>query len=885
MANIKKIKIGSTEYDIKDAVSGYITGINSSDVTTALGYTPYDASNPNGYTSNVGTVTSVNNVSPVSGNVTLSIPVVDQSYDGTSTNAQSGVAVKSAIDSAISSVYKPAGSVAFASLPALSSSIEGYVYNITDAFTTTSDFVEGAGKSYPAGTNIVCIDVSGTYKWDVLSGIVDLSGYVPTSRTINSKALTSDITLSASDVGALPDSTVIPTLNSTTNVLPVRNSASSLTDSQFKQTADGRSIGVFGEPDASTSYDKYFSIKGGRLRTYAGGENSYLFQGYTNGGANSAMIAAIMSGNNDAGAYMTFGCCNGTNSWIGSGVKNSFFFSSQKNSGGQALKPLKFIVDEYCSGTPQIVIATNKKVGIKTENPSYDLDVSGTINASTDIKVNGTSVLTGITSSDVTTALGYTPYDASNPSGYTSNVGTVTSVNNTSPDGSGNVTLSIPTVNDSTITIQKNGTTVDSFTTNASSNKSINITVPTSAADVSALPSSTKYGADLSYSSNTLQLKDQDGNNLGSAVTISGGGSLPSQTGQSGKFLTTDGTDASWGRVKTNDLFDSKWTDYLLNDQSWLRADTFSWQDGTVYSDAYQHLVDDIDGKTATTETVDGTTVTYYLADDGHKIVDVADVSAIETVYSSTGVAWYYVLDTANTRFKLPRENPLYEELRQQNKVPVIGGTAETGNINYAISSGTNPPTISANDPIYIGTGSTSSSTYRNMMGSKKTGTATIIPMVVDLSAETSVYKGNKYLYFYVGNFSQSATEQTAGLNSELFNGKADTDLNNVSAGIDFVVESYQNGTNWYRLYKSGWVEQGGIANNMASGIASVTFLKQFSNTDYTCVGNAAQTGTGFYQSNPVNIINKTVSSMDLRVYNNTNHPLCWEAKGMSAQS
>ena len=50
---------------------GYITGINSSDVTTALGYTPYDSSNPNGYTSNTGTVTSVNNVSPVSGNVTL----------------------------------------------------------------------------------------------------------------------------------------------------------------------------------------------------------------------------------------------------------------------------------------------------------------------------------------------------------------------------------------------------------------------------------------------------------------------------------------------------------------------------------------------------------------------------------------------------------------------------------------------------------------------------------------------------------------------------------------------------------------------------------------------------------------------------------------------
>ena len=201
--------LGYTPYNSSNP-SGYITGINSSDVTTALGYTPYDASNPNGYTSNTGTVTSVNNVSPVGGNVTISIPTVDQSYDGTSSNAQSGVAVKSAIDSAISSVYKPAGSVAFSSLPALSSSIEGYVYNVTDSFTTTSDFVEGSGKTYPAGTNVVCIDVgSSIYKWDVLSGIIDLSGYVPTSRTINNKALASNISLTASDVGALPDSTTI----------------------------------------------------------------------------------------------------------------------------------------------------------------------------------------------------------------------------------------------------------------------------------------------------------------------------------------------------------------------------------------------------------------------------------------------------------------------------------------------------------------------------------------------------------------------------------------------------------------------------------------------------------------------------------------------------
>ena len=84
----------------------------------------------------------------------------------------------------------------------------------------------------------------------------------------------------------------------------------------------------------------------------------------------------------------------------------------------------------------------------------------------------------------------------------------------------------IPVVNNATITIQKNGTNIDSFTANQASEKIINITVPTTASDVSALPSSTKYGYsfDLSINSETyvvsLVMKDQDGTAIGTAQTI-----------------------------------------------------------------------------------------------------------------------------------------------------------------------------------------------------------------------------------------------------------------------------------------------------------------------------------------------------------------------------
>lgn len=49
----------------------------------------------------------------------------------------------------------------------------------------------------------------------------------------------------------------------------------------------------------------------------------------------------------------------------------------------------------------------------------------------------------------------------------------------------------IPTVGDGVLTIQKNGTNVDTFSANASSDKTINITVPTTAADIGAVPTTT----------------------------------------------------------------------------------------------------------------------------------------------------------------------------------------------------------------------------------------------------------------------------------------------------------------------------------------------------------------------------------------------------------
>lgn len=62
---------------------------------------------------------------------------------------------------------QPHGTVAFADLPALSDVNAGWMYNISDEFTTTTDFKEGAGNIIPAGANIY---KTSDDKWDVLAG-------------------------------------------------------------------------------------------------------------------------------------------------------------------------------------------------------------------------------------------------------------------------------------------------------------------------------------------------------------------------------------------------------------------------------------------------------------------------------------------------------------------------------------------------------------------------------------------------------------------------------------------------------------------------------------------------------------------------------------------
>lgn len=172
------------------------------------------------------------------------------------------------------------------------------------------------------------------------------------------------------------------------------------------------------------------------------------------------------------------------------------------------------------------------------------------------------------------------------------------------------------------------------------------------------------------------------------------------------------------------------WSDHLIYELSYLCADPFSWQDGNIYSAVYNHLVADIEGKSTTTEG----SITYYLADDGHKIATATSHNAVANLYDETGIAWFYILDTTNHRFKLPRTK-------------------------YAFSG------------------------LRNMVGNP-----------IELAASGSEVKSTQmYLYFYVGNYTPQAIEQTAGYAQTLTDLKADKDLANSPYTTNRILEIPQD--------------------------------------------------------------------------------------------
>ena len=140
------------------------------------------------------------------------------------------------IAAAISSTYKPSGSVEFASLPTPSADNLGNVYNVTDAFTAGASFIASEqGQKYPADTNVAVVEVEGQYYFDALSGFVDLTGYLTTTEAAGTYATIAQLGNKVDKVSgsSLVQDTLITKL---TNLLNIQ----SVADGQLKVSPEGQ---------------------------------------------------------------------------------------------------------------------------------------------------------------------------------------------------------------------------------------------------------------------------------------------------------------------------------------------------------------------------------------------------------------------------------------------------------------------------------------------------------------------------------------------------------------------------------------------------------------------------------------------------------------------
>lgn len=388
-----------------------------------------------------------------------------------SVDGQTGAVTTNAVKYTSQNLTNTQKAQARTNIGAGTSSFDGDYNSLTnqpDIPSKTSDLTNDSGYITAASAPVQSVN---NKTGSVSLGASDV-GAVPTIRTVNGKALSSNITLSASDVGALPSSTSIPSKTS-----DLTNDSGYITSAQAPvQSVNSKTGAVTLTQDDVGNGTTY-------VRTHNDFTDALKTQIATNKDDISALETTV------AGKQATI--TGAATTITGSNLTASRVLVSDTN-GKVAVSVVTSTELGYLDGvTSNIQTQLGNKQDTITGGATTIVSSNLTTNRAVVSNASGKVAVSSVTS----TELGYL-------SGVTSNIQTqlnkklesapVTSVN--SKTGAVQLTASdvgalssdttIPTVNDATLTIQRNSTSVGTFTANASTNKTINIDVPTSKSDI-----------------------------------------------------------------------------------------------------------------------------------------------------------------------------------------------------------------------------------------------------------------------------------------------------------------------------------------------------------------------------------------------------------------
>lgn len=292
-------------------------------------------------------------------------------------------------------------------------------------------------------------------------------------------------------------------------------------------------------------------------------------------------------------------------------------------------------------------------------------------------------------------------------------------------------------------------------------------------------------------------------------------------------------------------LLDYKFSEYELNNLSWLRSNG-QWNSKAVYPAVYELLLKIYNG----TETKAG--VSVKLSTETYADAD-------------------FVLDTANETFRLPI------------KVKLASGKAVIGNgMSLGLTNG--------NNAINYGVGSSGSanyllpytSLYGKMINSSPSlsgdGTTRGVYGITTDPTKSGIETSDSdlYLYFYVGETVQNANLINAGRIEE----KIVSCITRFDCPA-YITETYVNGASGYNIYSNGYCEQWGQASISGNSSASVALLKTFKNTNYSAL--VTPQTTTLDNMDGWGCTKESVSSIRIYLGFNTTSVMTWRACGYIA--
>ena len=117
------------------------------------------------------------------------------------------------------------------------------------------------------------------------------------------------------------------------------------------------------------------------------------------------------------------------------------------------------------------------------------------------------------------------------------------------------------------------------------------------------------------------------------------------------------------------------------------------------------------------------------------------------------------------------------------------------------------------------------------------TEAASLIPSIRQAVSDCAGYAASAEQNAQTANDKANIATDKATEVSNALSTKANTDLSNCAK--PYITETYRSGTEWYRLWSDGWIEQGGKTTYVDSNTRTLNLLKPFSSAIYSVVSGS----------------------------------------------